>query len=74
MQSGILPRGRYKNKPQLVLRSSFPLAGVVYCLSLVCPVCFVFVSFRSQHIYILAIVNNVALSIMIQVSFLINGF
>ena len=48
MQSGILPRGRYKNKPQLVLRSSFPLAGVVYCLSLVCPVCFVFVSFHLQ--------------------------
>ena len=49
MQSGILPRGLYKNKPQLVLRSFFPPAGAVYCLSLVCLVCFVFVSFHSHQ-------------------------
>ena len=54
MQSGILPRGLYKNKPQLVLRSFFPLARVVYCLSLVCLVCFVFVSFHSQHSILLS--------------------
>ena len=49
MQSGILPEGLYKNKPQLVLRSFFPPARVMYCLSLVCLMCFVFVSFRSQQ-------------------------
>ena len=42
--------GFYNNKLQLVLRSFFPPAGAVYCLSLVCLVCFVFVSFRLQHL------------------------
>ena len=40
--------GFYNNKPQLVLHSSVPLAGVcIVCLLYVS--CFVFVSFRSQH-------------------------
>ena len=43
MQSGILPRGRYKNKPQLVLRTSVPRAGVcivcLLCVSCVLSLC-----------------------------------
>ena len=43
------PGGLYESKPQACLLAQFfPLAGVVYCLSLVCLVCFVFVSFHSQ--------------------------
>ena len=41
------PGGFYNNKPQLVLRSSVPPAGVcIVCL--LCVSCFVFVSFRLQ--------------------------
>ena len=40
--------GFYNNKPQLVLRTSVPRAGVcIVCL--LCVSCFVFVSFRSQQ-------------------------
>ena len=53
--------GFYNNKPQLVLRSSVPPAGV--CI--VCPLCvscFVFVSFRSQQfLYIISSQGNLSL-------------
>ena len=48
MQPGILPRGFIIINRKLF--SQFCSSGrSVYCLSLVCLVCFVFVLFRSQH-------------------------